>query len=166
MSTIRPANAADAPAIAAIYAHHVRHGTATFDTDPPPVDYWTDKIATLAARNWPFLVTDIDGEVAGYAYATHFRDRAAYARTCENSIYIRPGMIGRGIGTVLIEALLEAATASGFREMIAVIGGGEPASVALHIKAGFRHAGRMERVGEKFGRLLDTVYMQRTLGDG
>lgn len=166
MSTIRPATAADAPAIAAIYAHHVRHGTATFDTDPPPVDYWTDKIATLAARNWPFLVTDIDGEVAGYAYATQFRDRAAYARTCENSIYIRPGMIGRGIGTVLIEALLEAATASGFREMIAVIGGGEPASVALHIKAGFRHAGRMERVGEKFGRLLDTVYMQRTLGDG
>ncbi len=165
MSTIRPATAADAPAIAAIYAHHVRHGTATFDTDPPPVDYWTDKIATLAARNWPFLVTDIDGEVAGYAYATQFRDRAAYARTCENSIYIRPGMIGRGIGTVLIEALLEAATASGFCEMIAVIGGGEPASVALHAKAGFRHAGRMELVGEKFGRLLDTVYMQRTLND-
>ena len=166
MSTIRPATAADAPAIAAIYAHHVRHGTATFDTDPPPVDYWTDKIATLAARNWPFLVADAKGEVAGYAYATQFRDRAAYARTCENSIYIRPGMIGRGIGTVLIEALLDAAVASHFHEMIAVIGGGEPASVALHAKAGFRRAGRMVRVGEKFGRLLDTVYMQRTLGDG
>ena len=101
--------------------------------------------------------------VAGYAYATQFRDRPAYARTCENSIYVRAAYHGRGIGTVLIDALLDAAAASGFREMIAVIGGGEPASVALHMKAGFRHAGRMERVGEKFGRLLDTVYMQRSL---
>lgn len=160
---VRPATPADAPAIAEIYAHHVRHGTATFDTEPPPVKFWTDKIATLAARNWPFLVTDIDGEVAGYAYATQFRDRPAYARTCENSIYVRAAYHGRGIGTVLIDALLDAAVASGFHEMIAVIGGGEPASVALHTKAGFRHAGRMERVGMKFGRLLDTVYMQRSL---
>ena len=163
MTATRSATAADAPAITAIYAHHVRHGTATFDTEAPPVEYWTDKIAVLAARNWPFLVAEDAGEVVGYAYATQFRDRPAYARTCENSIYIRPGMIGRGIGTVLIDALLDAAAASGFREMIAVIGGGEPASVALHAKAGFRHAGRMERVGEKFGRLLDTVYMQRSL---
>lgn len=163
MAGVRVAAPRDAPAIAAIYAHHVRHGTATFDTEPPAVDFWTDKIATLAARGWPFLVAEKDGEVAGYAYATQFRDRAAYARSCENSIYIRPGMIGRGIGTILIGALLDAAVASGFKEMIAVIGGGEPASVALHTRAGFRHAGRMERVGEKFGRLLDTVYMQRTL---
>ncbi len=163
MPPIRPAAPADAAAIAAIYAHHVRHGTATFDTEAPSTDFWTDKIAMLAARDWPFLVAEADNEVAGYAYATQFRDRAAYVRTCENSIYVHTGMIGRGIGTVLIEALLEEAVKSGFREMIAVIGGGEPASVALHIKAGFRHAGRMERVGEKFGRLLDTVYMQRTL---
>jgi L-amino acid N-acyltransferase YncA len=165
MTPTRPAAPADADAIAAIYAHHVRHGTATFDTEAPLPEFWTDKIATLAARNWPFLVTENAGEVVGYAYATQFRDRPAYARTCENSIYIRPGMIGRGIGTVLIAALLDAAAASGFKEMIAVIGGGEPASVALHTKAGFRHAGRMERVGEKFGRLLDTVYMQRGLND-
>ena len=165
MTATRSATAADAPAITAIYAHHVRHGTATFDTEAPPVEYWTDKVAVLAARNWPFLVAEDAGEVVGYAYATQFRDRPAYARTCENSIYIRPGMIGRGIGTVVIDALLEAAIASGFHEMIAVIGGGEPASVALHAKAGFRHAGRMERVGQKFGRLLDTVYMQRTLND-
>ena len=163
MTATRSATAADAPAITAIYAHHVRHGTATFDTEAPPVEYWTDKVAVLAARNWPFLVAEDAGEVVGYAYATQFRDRPAYARTCENSIYIRPGMIGRGIGTVVIDALLEAAIASGFHEMIAVIGGGEPASVALHAKAGFRHAGRMERVGQKFGRLLDTVYMQRSL---
>ena len=163
MPAIRPALPADAPAIAAIYAHHVRHGTASFEIDPPTVDFWTDKIATVTARGWPFLVAEDAGDVAGYAYATQFRDRPAYARTCENSIYIRSGIIGRGIGTVLIDALLDAAAASGFREMIAVIGGGEPASVALHTKAGFRHAGRMERVGEKFGRLLDTVYMQRSL---
>ena len=165
MTPVRPALPADAPAIAAIYAHHVRHGTASFEVYPPTVDFWTDKIAAVTGRNWPFLVAEDDRDVVGYAYATQFRDRPAYARTCENSIYIRPGMIGRGIGTVLIEALIDAATASGFREMIAVIGGGEPASVALHAKAGFHNAGRMVRVGEKFGRLLDTVYMQRSLTD-
>jgi L-amino acid N-acyltransferase YncA len=161
--TVRIVRAADAPAIAAIYAHHVRHGTATFDTEPPPVDYWTDKIGTLAARQWPFLVAEAESEVAGYAYATQFRDRPAYARTCEDSIYVHPDRTGRGVGAALIAALCDAAAARGFREVIAVIGGGEPASVALHAKAGFRHAGRMERVGEKFGRLLDTVYMQRHL---
>lgn len=163
MTAIRPATPADAPAIAAIYAHHVRHGTATFDTVPPSVEDWCDKIAALAARGWPFLVAEADGELAGYTYATQFRDRAAYARTCENSIYVRAAYHGRGIGTLLLEALCDAAAASGFREMIAVVGGGEPASVALHAKAMFHHAGRMERVGEKFGRLLDTVYMQRSL---
>lgn len=165
MIAIRRAAPADAPGIAAIYAHHVLHGTATFDTEPPPVDYWTDRIETLAARNWPFLVAEAEGEVAGYAYATQFRDRPAYARTCENSIYIAPALLGHGIGSALLAALCDAAIASDFHEMIAVVGGGEPASVALHAKAGFRHAGRMERVGEKFGRLLDTVYMQRTLTD-
>lgn len=164
VAVIRPAAPADASAIAAIYAHHVRHGTASFEIEPPTADFWIDKITAVTARNWPFLVAEDAGDVLGYAYATQFRDRAAYVRTCENSIYIRPGMIGRGIGTILIDALVEAAAASGFHEMIAVIGGGEPASVALHAKAGFRHAGRMERVGEKFGRLLDTVYMQKSLG--
>lgn len=153
----------DAPAIAAIYAHHVRHGTATFDTVPPSVDDWIEKIAALDARGWPFLVAHADGDIAGYAYATQFRDRPAYARSCENSVYVRAAYHSRGIGTVLLDALCDAAPACGFHEMIAVISGGEAASVALHTKAGFRHAGRMERVGEKFGRLLDTVYMQRTL---
>jgi len=163
MTQIRPATPGDAPAITAIYGHHVRHGTATFDTAPPPVDYWIDKIAALAARGWPFLVAETDGDVAGYAYATQFRDRPAYARTCENSIYVRAAWHGRGIGAALLDALCDTAVTSGFHEMIAVIGGGEPASVALHAKAGFRHAGRMEKVGQKFGRLLDTVYMQKSL---
>ena len=160
---VRAACADDANAITAIYVYHVRHGTATFDTIAPDTTFWTDKIAMLASRNWPFLVAEREAEVTGFAYATQFRDRAAYARTCENSIYVHPDAVGRGIGTLLLNALCDAAAACGFHEMIAVIGGGEPASVALHTKCGFRHAGRMERVGEKFGRLLDTVYMQRTV---
>ncbi len=163
MIALRSATQGDASAIAAIYAHHVLHGTATFDTEPPSIEFWADKIATLTTRDLPFLIADMDGAVAGYAYATQFRDRAAYARSCENSVYVRADCHGRGIGSALITSLCAAASACGFREMIAVIGGGEPASVALHAKAGFRHAGRMERVGEKFGRLLDTVYMQRSL---
>ncbi|MEP6785519.1 MAG: N-acetyltransferase family protein [Sphingomonadales bacterium] len=163
--SIRLATSDDAKAVASIYTHHVLHGTATFDTDPPPVDFWTDRIAAITARDWPFLVAESGIDMLGYAYATQFRDRAAYARTCENSIYIRADSMGQGVGSTLMIALLEAAISSGFSEMIAVIGGGEPASVALHAKAGFHHAGRMERVGEKFGRLLDTVYMQRSLAD-
>jgi len=160
---IRSATAADAPAIAAIYAHHVRHGTATFDIEPPPVEHWAEKIEAITARDWPFLVAEAEGEVAGYAYTTQFRDRPAYARTCEDSIYVRAAWHGRGIGAALLNALCAAAIDSGFHEMIAVIGGGEPASVALHAKAGFHHVGRLQRVGAKFGRLLDTVYMQRSL---
>lgn len=163
MTRIRPIATNDASAIAAIYAHHVLTGTASFELEPPTVGFWTDKIAAITARGWPFVVAEAGGDVVGYAYATQFRDRPAYARTCENSIYVRADSHGCGIGSALMTALCEAALASGFQEMIAVIGGGEPASVALHAKAGFRHAGRMERVGEKFGKLLDTVYMQRTL---
>jgi L-amino acid N-acyltransferase YncA len=162
---IRSAIPADAAAIAAIYAHHVLHGTASFETEPPTVEFWTNKITDLMARNWPFLVAERDGVVRGYAYATQFRDRAAYAHTCENSIYIADQSRGSGIGTALLGTLIEAAKESGFTQMIAVIGGGEPASVALHSKCGFEHAGRMKNVGRKFGRLLDTVYMQRSLGD-
>ena len=162
---IRSAAPADAATIAAIYAHHVLHGTASFETEPPTVEFWTNKIADLMARNLPFLVAERDGVVTGYAYATQFRDRPAYAHTCENSIYIADQYRGSGIGTGLLCALIEAANAAGFTQMIAVIGGGEPASIALHSKCGFRHAGRMEKVGLKFGRLLDTVYMQRGLED-
>jgi L-amino acid N-acyltransferase YncA len=155
----------DAAAIAAIYAHHVRHGTASFDTEPPGVDIWRDKISSILSKSWPFLVVENNGEVVGYAYATQFRDRPAYAETCENSIYVAKDSVGTGIGTALLQALLDRATQSGFRQMIAVIGGGEPASVALYAKLGFVQAGRMRNVGRKFGRLLDTVYMQRELGN-
>ena len=164
--SIRPARPDDAASIAGIYAHHVLHGTATFDIEPPPPEQWQVTIASILARGWPFLVAERDGKVAGYAYATQFRDRPAYAETCENSIYIAPDRLGRGIGSGLLSALLEAARQAGFRQMIAVIGGGEPASVALHAKCGFVHAGRLVDVGRKFDRILDTIYMQRALGDG
>lgn len=160
---IRSAGAADASAIAAIYAHHVAHGTATFDTEAPDAVFWRGKIQSIAARHWPFLVCEDGGTVAGYAYATQFRDRAAYAITCENSIYVDTDHTGQGIGSLLLTELLDAARHAGFEQMIAVIGGGEPSSVALHRKCGFAHAGRMQNVGMKFGRKLDTVYMQRGL---
>lgn len=163
LPVIRAATHADAESVAAIYAHHVLNGTASFDTDPPPIEFWTDKIGTILAKSWPFLIVEFDGAMAGYAYATQFRDRPAYAGTCENSIYVAPEWVGQGIGTALLAALVKAARARGFEQMIAVIGGAEPASVAIHAKAGFVEAGRMRRVGRKFGRVLDTLYMQRDL---
>ena len=163
MPSIRAAEARDAEAIAAIYAHHVLHGTASFELEPPSAEFWRNKIQAVRARSWPFLVSEADGEVVAYAYATQFRDRPAYAWTCENSIYVQADRIGQGIGRPLLEALTEAARDAGFRQMIAVVGGGEPASVALHQRCGFREAGRMKTVGFKFGKWLDTVYMQRSL---
>ncbi|WP_121118184.1 GNAT family N-acetyltransferase [Croceibacterium ferulae] len=160
---IRDAVPGDAAAIAAIYAHHVRHGTATFDIDPPAADAWAAKIAGIAGRNSPFIVAMMDGAVVGYAYAAQFRDRPAYAGTCENSIYVAADQVGRGLGAALLTALVAKAADAGFGQMIAVIGGAEPASVAVHARCGFVEAGRLRNVGRKFGRLLDTVYMQRDL---
>jgi len=164
---LREATPSDASDVAAIYAHHVLHGSASFDTDAPTVAFWKDKIASVIARSWPFVVATDGGAVVGYAYATQFRDRPAYVHTCENSIYVHPQWVGRGIGSRLLALLMERAKAAGFLQMIAVIGGGEPASVGLHAKSGFIEKGRMHRVGHKFGRWLDSVYMQRSLaGDG
>jgi phosphinothricin acetyltransferase len=164
---VRAATAADAPAIAAIYAHHVAHGTASYDIEPRSVAATETMIADHVAKGWPFLVAvDPDGAVAGYAYASQYRPRAAYAWACEDSIYVDPASQGRGVGRALLAALLAAAEAAGFRTMVAVIGGAEPASVALHTACGFAHAGRLAGMGWKHGRWLDTVYMQRTLGDG
>lgn len=164
--TIRAAAKGDGDAIAAIYAHHVQHGTATFDTVPRTPAETVAKIVDCFDRGWPFLVAERAGVVIGYAYATQFRDRPAYVAACENSIYLHPDHLGQGVGKALLSALLVAAEASGFRQMIAVAGGGEPASVALHASLGFAHTGTMRSVGRKFGRWLDTVYMQIALGAG
>ena len=164
---ITPATPDDAKPVAAIYAHHVAHGTATYDIEPRSALATAGLISEHRAKGWPFLIArGADGAVAGYAYASQFRDRPAYAWACEDSIYIDPAHQGRGIGRALLEALLVAAEAAGFRTMIAVIGGAEPASVALHARCGFAHAGRLGASGWKQGRWLDTVFMQRALGAG
>ena len=161
--TIRDVTEADAEAIAAIYGHHVLHGTASYDTEPPPSEFHRDKIRRIAAAGWPFLVADLGGQLAGYAYVTQFRDRAAYRFTAEDSIYVHPGRMRRGVGKTLLEALIDRSAAHGFRTIIAVIGGAEPASIALHDACGFREVGRLAAVGFKFDCWLDSVYMQRNL---
>lgn len=165
--TVTPATPDDAKPVAAIYAHHVAHGTATYDLEPRSIEATAALIEEHRAKGWPFLVArGEDGTVAAYAYASQFRPRAAYAWACEDSIYVDPAHQGRGVGRALLDALLAAAEAAGFRAMIAVIGGGEPASIALHARCGFAHAGQLDASGWKHGRWLDTVYMQRALGEG
>lgn len=163
---IRQVRKQDAPAVAAIYAHHVLHGTASYDTQPPSEEDTLAKIRRILGAGWPFLVAEEDGQAVGYAYATQFRDRAAYAWTCENSIYVHAGWQGRGLGKALLLELCRRAEQFGFRQMVAVIGGAEPASVALHAASGFEEVGRLRAAGWKHGRWLDNVYMQLALGKG
>ena len=160
---IRDVTEADAEAIAAIYGHHVLHGTASYDVEPPGAGFHRDKIRRILGAGWPFLVAEADGEVAGYAYVTQFRDRAAYRFTAEDSIYVHPDTMGRGIGKALLVRLIERSGAYGFRTIIAVIGGAEPPSIGLHATCGFVEVGRLKGVGFKFNRWLDSVYMQREL---
>ena len=162
--TIREALESDAAAIQAIYAYHVLHGIASYDVDPPSVEAISNKLRWIMGEGWPFQVAESGGRVVGYAYATQFRDRAAYRFTCENSIYVHPDAMGRGIGKQLLQALLERSAACGFRQMVAVIGGAEPDSIAVHSSCGFEEVGRLHAVGWKKERWLDNVYMQRSLG--
>jgi phosphinothricin acetyltransferase len=160
---IRDANEGDAGPIAAIYGHHVLNGTASYDLEPPADEFHRDKVCEVLAAGWPYLVAEQGGQVAGYAYATQIRPRAAYRFTAEDSIYVHPDHLRRGVGRTLLQALLDRSAKCGFRTMIAVIGGADPASVALHSSLGFVEAGRLEGVGFKFGRWLDSLYMQREL---
>lgn len=162
---IRAAVPGDAAAIAAVYAPHVLTGTASFETEAPDAAEMGARLGRVLDKGWPWLVWEQDGLILGYAYASQFRDRPAYRATCENSIYVAQGAARRGVGRGLLLALIEAARGRGFREMVAVIGdgGGNAASVGLHGACGFVEAGRLLRVGNKFGRWLDVVYMQRGL---
>lgn len=160
---IRDVRESDAEAVHFIYAHHVLNGTASYDLEPPPLEFIRDKIRRIVGEGWPFVVAEREGVVAGYAYATQFRDRAAYRFTCENSIYVHPEWIGRGTGRALLEALIERSAVYGFKTMVAVIGGAEPASVGLHATCGFEQVGRLKHVGWKKDRWLDNMYMQRDL---
>lgn len=168
--TIRDAVPDDCATVAAIYAHHVLTGVASYDTVPPDTEAMRAKIIDIQAAGWPFLIIELESHVAGFAYATQIRPRPAYVHTAEDSIYIDHRSTGRGLGKPLLAALLTRTAACGFRVMIAVIGGAEPGaadphSVALHTALGFRKAGRLAGVGFKFGRRLDNIYMQRSLED-
>jgi L-amino acid N-acyltransferase YncA len=161
----------DATEIAAIYAHHVRHGVATFEVEPPDAEEMARRVAKVLRAGHPWLVArDAGGDMLGYAYAGAFHPREAYRFTCEDSIYLRQDMLGQGVGGALLAALIEAAEVSGFRQMIAQIvapiEGGEGGSVPLHRRFGFLEVGRTTAVGYKHGRWLDVITMQRSLGAG
>ena len=165
--TIRPTTPADIPAITRIYAHAVETGTATFELEPPSEAEMLRRYEKLRAGPFPYIVAEIDGKVAGYAYAGPFRERPAYRFTVEDSIYIAPEMQKRGIGKALMRELIRLAEQAGFRQMMAVIGDSAQAgSIGLHRSCGFHDAGAFKAVGYKFGRWLDTVQMQLPLGKG
>jgi L-amino acid N-acyltransferase YncA len=164
---IRPAVAADLPAITEIYGHAVRHGTATFELIPPDLAEMTRRFGALMDGGFPYLVAWLEGHVVGYAYAGAHRPRPAYRFTVENSVYLRPAIHRRGIGMQLLQRLIAESEARSYRQMIAVIGDSANAgSIGVHIRTGFRLIGTHPDVGFKFGRWLDTVMMQRPLGDG
>jgi L-amino acid N-acyltransferase YncA len=165
---IRPAKTSDIPAITRIYAYAVEHGTASFELNAPDEVEIARRMSDLTGKGYPYLAGEIDGALAGYAYAGPYRARPAYRLTVEDSVYIAPATHRRGIGRALLAALIEAAAARGFRQMIAVIGDStrQAASIGLHEALGFRHVGILQDVGFKHGRWLDSVLMQRALGPG
>lgn len=165
---LRPTEAPDLPAVTAIYAEAVRNGTASYEIEPPDLEEMTRRWRALVAGRYPHLVAVRDGTVLGYAYAGPYRPRPAYRYSVEDSIYVAPDAQGSGIGRALLGELIAISERLGFRQMIAVIGGGaeHPASVGLHLALGFRQIGVIEASGFKHGRWLDTVLMQRPLGPG
>jgi len=164
---VRPATSADITAIAAIYRPSVLTGTASFELEPPDEAEMLRRFAAIADAGYPYFVATLGDRVVGYAYASAYRTRPAYRFTVENSVYIAPEVQGKGVGTLLLKALIEAATAKGYRLMVAVIGDSRnQGSITLHRNAGFTFCGTIHSVGYKFGRWLDSVIMERPLGEG
>jgi phosphinothricin acetyltransferase len=164
---IRSGTPDDAAAIQAIYADHVLHGTATFEEVPPDAAEIARRQAEIAGRGLPYLVAEEGRRILGFAYAGPYRARSAYRFTLEDSIYLASDAAGRGLGRRLLERLIADCTAVGARQLVAVIGdSGNAASIAVHERLGFAHAGTLRSVGFKFGRWLDTVQMQLPLGPG
>ena len=166
-STLRRATPADIPVIAAIYRPAVLEGTASFEVEPPDEAEMLRRFRAVTDAGYPYFVAELDGRVAGYAYAGAYRTRPGYRFTVENSVYVAPDAQGKGIGRALLAQLIETCTAQGFRLMIAVIGDSANfASISLHRRAGFRFCGTIHSVGYKFGRWLDSVVMELPLGEG
>jgi phosphinothricin acetyltransferase len=164
---VRPAAPADLPAIQAIYAHHVLHGLASFEEVPPSVDEMRRRYEDVARQGLPYLAAEETGEVLGYGYCTLYRTRSAYRYTLEDSIYVKQGLHGKGIGKAVLKELIARCVALNYRQIIAVIGDSANAgSIRLHASLGFVRAGLLRSTGFKFGRWVDSVYMQLPLGAG
>jgi len=165
--SIRPSTAHDLPAITAIYAWNVLHGTGTFELDAPDLAEMTRRRDDVLAKGLPWLVADSGGVVLGFAYANHFRPRRAYRFCLEDSIYLAADAMGKGLGRLLLAELLARCEAVGARQMLAVIGdSANAASVGVHRALGFEQVGVFGSAGWKFERWLDVVLMQKRLGLG
>jgi phosphinothricin acetyltransferase len=165
--TVRDAADADMAAVQAIYAHHVVHGLGSFEEAPPDLAEMAARRRAVMDKGLPYLVAEEGGAIRGYAYAGPFRPRPAYRYALENSVYVAPDAMGRGIGRLLLQILVERCAALGYRQMIAVIGhAGNDGSIGLHAALGFRRVAHLPSVGFKFGRWVDLVIMQRALGQG
>ncbi|MCB1978465.1 MAG: N-acetyltransferase [Burkholderiaceae bacterium] len=167
MLLIRPSGDGDLDAITAIYAHHVLHGTGTFELDPPSRADMAARRAEVLSRQLPWLVAERGGQVQGFAYANWFKPRPAYRFSAEDSVYVADTARGTGVGRALLTALIERAEAAGVRQLMAVVGdSANLGSIRLHESLGFEHTGRMRSVGWKHGAWRDIVLMQRPLGSG
>jgi phosphinothricin acetyltransferase len=164
---VRDAADSDLPAIHAIYSHHVRTGLGSFEETPPDLAEMARRRADVLTRRLPYLAAEIDGRLVGYAYAGPYRPRSAYRFSVEDSVYVAPDIHRRGVARALLAELIARCTALGYRQMIAVIGdSANRGSIGLHAAMGFREAGRLDAIGFKLGRWVDSVVMQRTLGPG
>jgi phosphinothricin acetyltransferase len=164
---VRPATPEDIEAIHGIYSHHVLKGLASFEEEPPSYAELRRRYDELTRRGLPYLVADFGSTVAGYGYCSLYRSRSAYRYTLEDSVYVRPDSQGRGVGKRLLAELIQACEALGYRQLIAVIGdSANAASIGLHESQGFLRVGTLRSVGFKFGRWVDSVIMQRSLGLG
>ena len=164
---VRPARSDDLPAIHAIYSHHVLHGLASFEEEPPPLQELERRYRDVIGRGLPYLVAEYGMDIAGYGYCAPYRPRSAYRHALEDSIYIRQDMTGRGVGRKLLEQLIRQCEGQGYRQIIAVIGdSANAASIGVHAACGFLRVGTLRSVGFKFGRWVDSVFMQRPLGPG
>jgi len=167
MPLIRPSRDEDLAAITAIYAHHVLHGTGTFETEPPTEAEMARRRADVLEKHLPWLVTEDDGQVTGFAYCNWFKPRPAYRFSAEDSIYMAPHAKGQGLGRALLAELCARAERAGLRKLIAVIGdSSNTGSIGVHRANGFSHVGVLPSCGWKFGRWLDVVLMEKTLGAG
>lgn len=164
---IRDAVEADMADVQAIYAHHVIHGLGSFEEVPPDTGEMIARRRAVIDRGLPYLVAEEQGKVLGYAYAAPFRPRPAYRYALENSVYVAPAAIRRGVGRQLLQELIERCSALDYRQMIAVIGhAGNRESIGLHAAVGFRQVAHLPSVGFKLGRWVDLIIMQRALGPG